>query len=286
MAYVGNNLSVQQYAPQVAYFSGNGSTTAFTLPVAVVSAAQIIVAIDNVIQNPSSAFTVSGTTITFTSAPLTGTNNIWVEYTSLQTNLVQPAAGSVSQTSFASITGTGATVLQTSPTITTPTLTSPTITGAVVTQANLATGVAGTGPAFSAYRGTSVQSITGATWVQVQFQTEEFDTASCYNNTGSTVSGIPAYSFLPNVAGYYQINLSVEVTSAINYEYVSIYKDGADFKRSSTALGAGTSATVSALVFLNGTTNWVSGYVNFASTANANFGQATTFFQASLVRAA
>lgn len=129
MAYLGNSLTVQQYAPTITYFSGNGSTTAFTLPIAVVTAAQIIVTVDNVIQNPSTAFSVSGTTLTFTSAPLTGTNNIWVEYTSLQTNTVQPAAGSVNQTSFASITGTGATVLQTSPTITTPTLTSPVITG-------------------------------------------------------------------------------------------------------------------------------------------------------------
>jgi hypothetical protein len=98
MAYLGNNLTVQQYAPQVAYFSGNGSTTSFTLPVAVVSAAQIIVTVDNVIQNPSSAYTVSGSTLTFTSAPLSGTNNIWVEYTSLQTNFIQPAAGTVGPT--------------------------------------------------------------------------------------------------------------------------------------------------------------------------------------------
>jgi hypothetical protein len=98
MAYIGNNLTIQQYAPQIAYFSGNGSTTAFTLPVSVVSAAQIIVVVANVVQNPSSAYTVSGTTLTFTSAPPSGTNNIWVEYTSLQTNLIQPAAGTVGTT--------------------------------------------------------------------------------------------------------------------------------------------------------------------------------------------
>jgi hypothetical protein len=45
----------------------------------------VIVAIDNVIQNPNSAFTVAGNAITFSSAPLSGTNNIWVEYTSLIT---------------------------------------------------------------------------------------------------------------------------------------------------------------------------------------------------------
>ena len=104
MAYLGNSLSVQQYAPQVAYFSGNGSTTAFTLPVSVVSAAQIIVTVANVIQNPSSAFTVSGTTLTFTSAPPSGTNNIWVEYTSLQTNTIAPSQGTVQNSSFGTVT--------------------------------------------------------------------------------------------------------------------------------------------------------------------------------------
>jgi hypothetical protein len=93
MAYIGNNLTVQQYAPQIAYFNGNGSQTAFTLPVPVVSAAQIIVAIENVIQNPSASFSVSGSTITFTSAPPSGTNNIWVEYTSLTTAVSVPPFG-------------------------------------------------------------------------------------------------------------------------------------------------------------------------------------------------
>ena len=95
MTYIGNNLTIQQYAPQIAYFSGNGSTTAFTLPQAVVSSAQILVFVANVPQNPSSAYTVSGTTLTFTSAPPSGTNNIWVEYTSLQTNTVVPSYGTV-----------------------------------------------------------------------------------------------------------------------------------------------------------------------------------------------
>jgi hypothetical protein len=105
MAFIGNNLTISQYAPQIAYFSGNASTTAFTLPQAVVSAAQILVFVANVPQNPSSAYTVSGTTLTFTSAPPTGTNNIWVEYTSLQTNTVAPSVGTVGITQL-SATGT------------------------------------------------------------------------------------------------------------------------------------------------------------------------------------
>jgi hypothetical protein len=125
MAYVGNNLTVQQYAPQIAYFNGTGSVTAFTLPIGVVSGAQIIVAVENVIQNPSSSYSVSGTTLTFTSAPPSGTSNIWVEYTSLQTNTVVPSAGTVGQAQMSSPTGTGVPVLQTSPTLVTPNLGTP-----------------------------------------------------------------------------------------------------------------------------------------------------------------
>jgi len=85
MAFIGNSVQTQGFAPAIDYFSGNGSTVTFTLSRPIASVAQIICAIDNVIQNPSSSFTVSGNSITFTSAPLSGTNNIWVEYTSLIT---------------------------------------------------------------------------------------------------------------------------------------------------------------------------------------------------------
>ena len=85
MPYIGNTVQNQGFAPAIDYFNGNGVTVTFTLSRPVASVAQLIVAIDNVIQNPSSAFTVAGNAITFTSAPLAGTNNIWVEYTSLIT---------------------------------------------------------------------------------------------------------------------------------------------------------------------------------------------------------
>jgi len=85
MAYIGNTVQNQGFAPAVDYFNGDGTTVTFTLSRPVASVAQLTAVIDNVIQNPSSAFTVSGNAITFTSAPLSGTNNIWVEYTSLVT---------------------------------------------------------------------------------------------------------------------------------------------------------------------------------------------------------
>ncbi len=52
-------------------FTGDGSATAFTMSTSVASnqAQRVIVAVGNVFQNPASAYTLSGTTITFTSPP-------------------------------------------------------------------------------------------------------------------------------------------------------------------------------------------------------------------------
>ena len=101
MAAIGNSPTQQAFTPAIDYFSGNGSTTAFTLSRPVASVAQVQVTIDNVAQNPSSAFTVSANTITFTSAPLSGTNNIYVYYTSPITQVIAPGQGTVNLTSLA-----------------------------------------------------------------------------------------------------------------------------------------------------------------------------------------
>lgn len=85
MAFIGNSVQNQGFAPAVDYFNGDGTTVTFTLSRPVASVAQLTAVIENVIQNPTSAFTVSGNQLTFTSAPPAGTNNIWVEYTSLIT---------------------------------------------------------------------------------------------------------------------------------------------------------------------------------------------------------
>jgi len=124
MSYIGNTSTTQAFTPAVDYFSGNASTTAFTLSRPVASVAQVQVVVNNVAQNPSSAYTISSNTITFTSAPSSGTNNIYVYYTSPITQVIAPGQGTVTATSFVSSTGTGAGVFQTSPTITTPVISS------------------------------------------------------------------------------------------------------------------------------------------------------------------
>lgn len=95
MAFIGNTNTTQAFTPAIDYFSGNASTTAFTLSKPVASVAQVQVVVNNVAQNPSSAYTVSGNTITFTSAPSSGTNNIYVYYTSPITQVIAPGQNTV-----------------------------------------------------------------------------------------------------------------------------------------------------------------------------------------------
>ena len=78
MAYLGASPPAVFSAPTKDVFSGDGSTTIFTLGKSAGSAATIDVFVANVRQEPSVAYTTSDRTLTFTSAPASGTNNIYV----------------------------------------------------------------------------------------------------------------------------------------------------------------------------------------------------------------
>ena len=83
MPYIGSDPSNRFVAPKAAsVFSGDGSTTAFTLDHAVGSDEDILVSVDGGVQEPSVAYAVSnGTTLTFTAAPSSNSgNNIFVYY--------------------------------------------------------------------------------------------------------------------------------------------------------------------------------------------------------------
>jgi len=77
MPYLGNEPAVAFTSTTKDSFSGDGSTTDFTMSKSAnVNAVRVVV--ENVVQNPTVAYTCSGTTLSFTSAPPTGTNNIYV----------------------------------------------------------------------------------------------------------------------------------------------------------------------------------------------------------------
>jgi len=341
MPYIGS--SPYQVAFLVDTFSGNGSTTAFTTSVAPANTASVLVAISGVVQDPST-YSVSGTTLTFSAAPPTGTGNISARYlgipasgvtttayrtiteftaTAGQTTFTPPSytvgfiqvyrngvlLGSADYTATNGTTvvlTTGATAgdlittisfyvssvlnaipatansvansyLGTITTLNTPgsnTATFPSATGTVMVSGNM--------PAFSAYC-SSNQTISNLTWTKIQFNTKLFDTNTNFD-AGTN------YRFTPTVAGYYQINATITGPSGGTYCAVSIYKTGSLYIPGGfiSNLGAGSMPTVSGVLYLNGSTDYVElyGYVQGGGGMLYATTYSSTAFSGALVRAA
>jgi len=157
-----------------------------------------------------------------------------------------------------------------------------------VTQAKLGTSVAGNGPAFSAYLGTT-QSVSSNTNTKIQFNTEEFDTNNNFDNSTN-------YRFTPTVAGYYQFNWQLSCRNATNITriYAILYKNGSEFKRGSDMYNAnntmGYKVSGAALCYANGTTDYFEVYGAVTTNAGTNeFTAASgfdTYFQGFLARSA
>ena len=124
-------------------------------------------------------------------------------------------------------------------------------------------------PYFRAYQsGTSQNLGSAGDWTKIQMNTETVDSASAYDNATN-------YRFTPLKTGYYFISGAV-VTYNSNYTYrwqqIAVYKNGAEYNRStidynnSNCYGAG--ITVNALVYLNGSTDYVELYCRAYANGN------------------
>jgi hypothetical protein len=119
-----NNTSVLGMPPDVGQvtrktFNGNGSTTVFTLDVAPVYDTNIRVFVNGLFTLAGTDWTLSGTTLTFTSAPAVGTNNIVTE------------VGQVSSVDLAVLPGSSVNTVQ---------LANLAVTTAKIADANVTTG--------------------------------------------------------------------------------------------------------------------------------------------------
>ena len=115
MAYVGNPIDTQNTFQSLVgkRFNGDGSTTDFTLDVAPGSTLDIEVFVGNVRQDPNSAYTLSGTTLSFTGAPPSGTNNIYVVHQAKSVGTIDVPASFLSdaQTFSGGLTSSGTTTV-------------------------------------------------------------------------------------------------------------------------------------------------------------------------------
>ena len=106
MAYLGNKPSANLLTMNSQQFSGNGSTTNFTLSQPVSSTSEIEVFIGNVRQDPFSSYSISGsTTLAFSAAPVAGTANIYVVFQGKAVGNTEPGANSIEFGMIKSING-------------------------------------------------------------------------------------------------------------------------------------------------------------------------------------
>lgn len=86
MATIGNTPENYNFIAASEQFSGNGVNQVFTIARRVTSANDIIATVENVVQDPFTAYTLAANTdsgtadVTFTSAPPAGSGNIVIRY--------------------------------------------------------------------------------------------------------------------------------------------------------------------------------------------------------------
>ena len=209
---------------------------------------------------------------------------------------IKPASGSGSMT-LISVAGTTTNDTLTLPAKTGNIITSAdsgTVTGtmlasATVAQSNLATNVAGNGPAVFAYP-TSNTTASSSTWTKVALNSVAspgFDTNSNFDTTNNR--------FKPTVAGYYAISATLSLnSSASSFSSTScaVYKNGSIY-----AYGVGNPNSLSAnsypffpvtaIAYLNGSTDYLEiWFYSVGTSVFAQSGSTNTFLSCALVRAA
>ena len=276
MAYVGTPIDTtnQFQSLQGKRFSGDGSTTAFTLDIAPSSVFDIEVFVENVRQDPNSAYALSGTTMTFTSAPASGTNNIYVIHQAKAVGTIGVLDGAITTAKLAADAVTAAKIADDA--VESEHLNNNIISGQTALAANPATddefliSDAGTikridaqffqnTPAFEAYLN-SDQTISNNTATKIQYGVENYDSDSAYDNSTN-------YRFTPQVAGKYFVYARSYVTANADSLYLvtnHIYKNGSQVTDAiidvRNEAGLQFSVFVYATVTMNGSSDYVEAF--------------------------
>jgi hypothetical protein len=208
MAYIGNTPAEAFSAFQKQDFT-TSATTSYTLDHPVANQNEIALFINFVRQEPTTAYTASGTSLTLTSAT-SSSDDMYCVYLGKAVQTVNPPSGSVGSSQVAASIITGQTALGATPADTDELLISDAGTLKRVDYSYLKS--ANT-PAFKAYISTG-QSIPDSTKTKVTFQTEMYDTDNAYDNSTN-------YRFTPQEAGkyFFAVRIRFESSSTSNAQY-------------------------------------------------------------------
>ena len=233
MPFIGNQpaLSYTSFAKQDFTTS---ATTSYTLDHPVTNANELALFINFVRQEPTTAYTASGTTLTLTSAT-SATDDMYCVFLGKAVQTVNPPNGSVGTSQLADD---------------------------AVTKAKTSSLLY---PAFKAtINGT--QAISDSTITKVPFDIEIFDTDSCYDHTTN-------YRFTPNVAGKYYVYSSISAArngadNGVKRQISYLYKNGSSLIRNTTNMDQASSGdlfhninqNLSAIVELNGSTDYIESF--------------------------
>ena len=203
MSYVGNQPTSTAFLTD--QFSGNGSTTTFTLSAAPAGASSILVSVSGVLQDPTT-YGVVGTTLTLGGAAPSGTGNISVRYLGI------PAVGVVT-TAYRTVTEFTATAGQT-------TFTPPSYTvGYIAVYLN---GSRLGASDFTATNGTTIVLATGAS-VDDLVVTESFYISSVANAIPAIPGAATPYindgDITTNKLANNAVNLTTKVTGVLPIAY-------------------------------------------------------------------
>ena len=216
MPFIGTPLDTRNtfQSLQGKRFNGDGSTTAFTLDIAPSSVFDIEVFVENVRQDPNSAYSISGTTLTFTGAPPSGTNNIYVIHQAKSVGTINPSNDSVTASSIADDAVesehlndniiSGQTELAAEPASTDEILVSDAGTIKRLDFSHIYST-----PAFSAKLSGDKGTFSAGATTKVAFDSEVFDSDGKYDHSTN-------YRFTPTVAGKYLITAGLRIASAAN----------------------------------------------------------------------
>jgi len=252
MPFIGNTPDVNftSFAKQdLTGVTGSPVKRGFTLTHAVANANEIEVFVNNVRQEPTEAYTVSGTGLTMTGDVETS-DDFYIIYLGKAIQTTVPPDGSVSTAKIASSAVD---------------LTSK-VTG-ILPVANGGTGLA-SNPMFKVSGANNI-AITNNTRTKITFNSVEFDVGGYFDATTN-------YRYTPQVAGKYFINARAYITYAsagIENIYGYIYKNGssvAQFQSIAGGINYGT-VYVSSLIDMNGSTDYLEMYLMASVSTDAAY---------------